>query len=203
MDDAMVVPPMPAPPAEVIPLWRRRELRAATVAALAASLLLVLWLPGGQGGNKDSVGGVDSDGFTRKGDGFALSVVIDDGEGGRLLSTGDRVRGGDRLGFRVHAEKPGHLMIVGRDERGDVYPCFPQAGKRAQAIPASTTPVTLEAAIELDETPGRERIVGLLCPGAFDYDALVRALATAKPGAPLLEGCQVEELVLEKPGGTP
>ena len=201
-DDAAVIPPMPElvlrraePMAKVVPLWRRGPVLGAAAAAMAASLVLVLWTapPAPDGGS-----GSPTEEFVRKGAGFTMHVVVDDGAGGRVLTSGDAVRPGDNLGFRIHPERDGYVMIVGSDQTNAPYPCFPQTSIAAARVEASAEPFALKAAVELDDVLGAERIVGVLCPEPFEFGTLSEALRASPQGTVPLAGCSTEEVVVVK-----
>ena len=170
----------------------------ATVLAIAAALLLVVnpfgSTPGGTGDGPDA--------FTFKG-GLSMTVVRD-GAKQEVLSAGAKVAAGDTLGFEVSAKEPGYLMIIGIDGALAPYPAHPSQPGAAVAYQALTSrPVG--AAIQMDATPGVERLVAIHCPAAFGYDDVSGALRAAVDGKPageaagvVREGCAQQELWLQK-----
>ena len=197
-DAVTVLPPMPnmADPvdARIIPIWRRSSVGAAAMLALAASLIIVLWY---QPPTPDAPGPMVNH-MVRKGEGFTMHVLVDDGAGGRVLTSGDSVRPGDRLGFQIHPERVGYVMIVGMDKSNEPYRCFPQTDTAAAPVEATDEPYPLDEAIELDGVPGTERIVGILCPMPFDFNALSEKMRTTAPGTVPIAGCSTEEVVVVK-----
>ena len=151
-----------------------------------------------------------SDDMRRKGEAFELEVYVHDGERSRLASSGDLVHVGDRLGFRLFPRFAGHVMIVGHDSSGQSYLCYPQdSGGRSAPVAALDEPLTLDQAVQLDETIGTERIVALLCPHEFQYEDVVAGMhmdssdreRSAEFMQPLLDACLQRELRLVKRAG--
>lgn len=181
----------PEPGAQVIAFPRRRVAAAvAAVFAMAAGLLLALKPP--------------TEEFTARGGDLELEVHRQKTKGTEQLHDGDAVFPGDHLGFRVSSRKTGFLMVVGVDQTGSTYPCYPQS-ERLLAMPlgSSRTPVDLNTAIQLDNAVGQERIIALRCPEAFSFDDVRAALVGAPqegPLPPLRPGCAQTDLRLPKPG---
>ena len=100
-------------------------------------------------------------------------------------------------------------MILGIDSTGEVYPCYPQERTgSAVLIEGGGGLKDLPTAVQIDETPGAERIVAVLCDGTFTTAELSRSLAAAKPGAEgrlptLRQGCLQQEILLQKATGEP
>ncbi|MEQ1504489.1 MAG: hypothetical protein ABMB14_19785 [Myxococcota bacterium] len=142
--------------------------------------------------------------LTPKGAGLALEVFVDRGPTSPRLGWGDPVRPGDRIGFRVRSGVAAQLLVVGIDDTGAVYPCWPSDGIAAP-VDASPTPQDLAAAIRLDPTPGAERIVAVACPDGFSiadlHDPLVERASSVGPSersATIRAGCVQDELRLVK-----
>ncbi len=150
------------------------------LAAAAAALLVVL------GGRSE-----DPQGWRARGAGPTLEVYVARGEGAARLRDGDAVRPGDRLGFRLRDPEGGHVLVVGVDATGAVYPCWPPDG-RSRPLPPSLQPTQLDAAVAVDATPGDERIVAIRCAAPIG----LTDVAPAGPPAPA--GCSVSELRLVK-----
>jgi hypothetical protein len=195
-DAGLSLPPLSLAPAwggRVVPL-RRRWWPAALGAAAAAAAALWLALPGlwdatdrdGDGIRlKGRVAAPVSVGFV-EGD-FAWEVLVHDEGQTRAVGSGDRVHPGERLGFRVHPRRSGYLLIVGEDDGGQGYLCYPQRGGGAGALlGASDRPYALEEAVRLDEVLGHERLTALYCPGPVSM------------GERAPEGCLRRALVLQK-----
>ncbi|MBU0552117.1 hypothetical protein KKB55_15060 [Myxococcota bacterium] len=151
------------------------------VFALAAALVLFVQprpeplLPAGPA--------LDLDGVRLKGGAFEMEVYADDQPGGRLLEDGAVVYPGVRLGFTVWARRAGHAMIVGWDQRDEIYPCWPDDGPAPLAAsPKAGAPRAVDSAVVLDETLGAEHLIGVYCPHDFTLVDLRAALRAA--GAP-------------------
>lgn len=175
---------------------------ALLLAAAAAFLLVVVPNLDTTGGSTDP--GTPYDTVAFRG-GIAMNVVRDGGSGGdELLESGAVVSAGDQLGFQAGAEKDGYLLIMGIDGAGETYAAYPsQPG--AAAVFKQSKLQTLGAAIQLDGTPGTDRLVGVFCEAPFSYDdiaaPLKAAAAAAGPSeelAPLRAGCKQKEVRLQK-----
>ena len=184
----------PEPGAQVIAFPRRRVAAGVAVAfAMAAGLLLALKPP--------------TEEFTARGGDLQLEVHRQEAKGTHQLQDGEAVFPGDHLGFRVSSRKSGFLMVLGVDQTGSTYPCYPQ-GEQPEALPLSPSraPVDLNTAIQLDDAVGQEHIVALRCPEVFSFDEVSAALAGAPQQGPLptlRAGCAQSELRLPKPGARP
>jgi hypothetical protein len=190
--------PPPAHVAEVVPLRpaRRTWAYAGAVALAAAALLAVLvGLPAAPDTAPDVV--------RVRGDGLELGVYTEDST---PLEFGSDVATGARLGFRIRSREAGHLVIVGVDDAGGAYPCYPQGGGSAP-VEAHTDPVSLDEAIRLDGTPGTERLVALRCAAPIDpahaQERLVEEARGARPDEllpTLIDGCAQDEVLVHEGG---
>jgi len=186
--------------AEVVPLTARRRraprfsgaLAGVAALALAAIALFVLrpWAPP-----------PDDDVITVRGGPFDFEVHVHDGERSRPASDGDVVYPGERMGFRVHLRQDGYLAIIGRDDRGMTYSCYPrpEAGavaSLAHAVAHTPTdgPVTLPVAMRFDDTLGDEHITAVFCAFPFELGPSVISMADELARA----GCSVTTLTLHK-----
>lgn len=189
---------------EVVPLRHSRMVLVGLSAALAmaAGMVVVLLQPSAP---------QDGPEFTRRGSELSFEVYRKDDKGAVRVQDGDGVRSGDRLGFRVASHGSGHLVVLGIDGAQTPYPCYPADPTQSPvAWAASPSPVQLDAAVELDATPGQERIVALLCDNPVGFDALAPQLRTAamvaEPWGELPDlhpGCLQRELRLHKLEGSP
>ncbi len=190
--------------AEVVPLrpdhtrWLVGGL--GTALALAAGVLVILLQP---------VEPQDDPGFQARGSELVLEVYRQNDDGAVRLQTGDTVRPGDHLGFRVASQDAGYLLVLGIDSTLEPYPCYPSVPSHG-AVPwtASPRPVQIDAAVRLDAIPGQERIVALLCEEALSLDVIAPTLRQAStdlpPGRELPHldlGCLQRELRLNKRAG--
>jgi hypothetical protein len=176
--------------------------------ALAAGLAGLLW-PGSQEAAREGLGaepstGVDGyeEGVRRKGQEFAFEVFVDAPTGARPVATGEAVEAGARVGFRVHPRSSGHLLIVGVDEQGNDYLCFPQKGGGGSASwEASERARAVEEAVRFDAVPGREHLVALYCERPISWEEVKGGLKEAQGGQalPALRGdCVQREVILNK-----
>lgn len=154
---------------------------ASIVGLLAAALLVGVLLP-------------TEPEFETRGGQLELQVYRHDGAQGEAVSAGDLVRAGDRLGFRLASGRGGHAMVLGLDEAGSIYPCWPQPEGVSVLLDPMTEPTTLPTAVRLDDTPGTETIVAMVCDEAFTFGHAADALAEGidRPG------CEAVEVTLEK-----
>ncbi|MCB9675496.1 MAG: hypothetical protein H6737_10295 [Alphaproteobacteria bacterium] len=135
------------------------------------------------------------DGLRVKGAGLSLQVYRDEGETSARLKDGDPIAPGDRLGFRVRNRDAGYLMVLGIDSADAPYLCYPQhGGGSAEEVGESPRPRPLPEAIRMDDTPGTERIVAVLCEGPFDFETMADAVSEDD----LPAGCTMDGLTLEK-----
>jgi hypothetical protein len=131
------------------------------VFAAAAAAVLVISLPKIDP-NEDT---------TPKGKGLSLRVYRERQGSVEKALVGEPFQKDDRLRFEVDLPKPGHVMIVGVEERGDKYRCFPNRGDDSAALPAGERQL-LPDTIQLDESVGQETLHLLLCPEPFGFDDL-------------------------------
>ncbi len=136
-----------------------------------------------------------------KGRSFSTLVYGKSGESVRPLFTGSTVHPGERIGFRVENKAKGFLAIIGVDDSGESYLCFPQGSANAQPIEASEER-TLKDAIRLDAKLGKEHIISVFCKTPFSIQELktkIRETPTTDNLFPtLLEHCEQSEVILEK-----
>lgn len=169
--------------------------------AIAAALALFVWRPQTQ--QQDA--SLASD-LRAKGSALDLEVFAHDGTQSRRVESGDTVRVGEHLGFRLLLRQSAHVMIVGADQFGHAYLCYPYTPDGAsRKLPAMSDAETLDDAVEMDEVEGAERLVALACRAPFAFDALaarLAAMAIETPPAddlpPLLTDCVQREIVLRK-----
>jgi len=145
------------------PAWRRWWRPALGRAAVAAAVLLMLPVLAPREA---------PDTIRLKGD-LALVVHRRTAGGSEPLTDGAMARPGDRLGFRVRAPRPGHVLLQVRDGGGALQRLLPRPGQ-ADTVVAGTT--DLDVAVALDATPGTTRFRLVLCagpppPAAAAFDA--------------------------------
>lgn len=172
------IEPANDPAGVTIPPWKKI---GPAVALLAAALLIGILLP--RAGE-----------FQARGGQLELEVYRHDGQSGRVVLDGDVVYPDERLGFRLTSGRGGHAMVVGVDDAGTVYPCWPQPEGVSVLLDPMTEPTTLPTAVRLDDRLGEERIVALACDEPFSFGAVADALA----GGGMLDGCESVDVVLQK-----
>jgi len=177
-DAAMVLPPRKATPAALpqpakdalgarVLAFRRRLPVLGGIVALAAVAFFAVRLTQTTDPTPNE--------WRIKGDNaFTFNVYIHNGDTPVLTThAAFPVAPGDRMGFVVTADAPGHLLILGWDDQGHTYSCFPQqdgltAGPTSSApIEAQASPWTVPAAMAFDDVPGREHVAAIFCPGPF------------------------------------
>ena len=187
---------VPSPPRVATASWGRRAARWAAGAATAcAALIAVLWL----GPWRDEP--FDTIRIKGQGLGFAIHLAAERG-GTQLLTSGDTIHPGARLGFVARPVEGGHILVVGVDANHSAYPCSTPSGTSSPIEPQSTA-VQLPGAVEMDDVLGREVFVAVRCPEPFSIDALRGPLeAASRAGAEeiprLREGCAQEQIALTK-----
>ena len=199
-----LAPPKVATPpqAKVLPFSRPLKYVApVAVGLVAAAAALSLIAPTTEMAPTKAV--VSGDEFRVKGARFELEIHAHDGDRSRRLSAGATVKAGERLGFRVEGGDGGHLLIAGIDAKHAPYLCYPQdTGGASAPAPGGTEAVALPAAVRLDDSPGAETVVAMLCPQPFTYDSVKQAMREAHSlgGAlPVLrDGCVQRVIPLSK-----
>ena len=109
------------------------------------------------------------------------------------LSTGDRVRPGDRLSLEFRATRPAWVYVLNEDERGERYLLFPQPLFDAKnPLPADSTlrlPGTIdgrENAWTVTSAGGREHFLIVASPEAVpELEAELDRLPAPEPGRPI------------------
>lgn len=170
--------------------WRSRWFLVPVAAAAVAGALLLAPRPDLQ----------------TKGTGFTLSIIARTPDGSvRRLAPGTRLRGGDQLRFELTTAWPtAEVALVSMDARGAVSPLVPATGNTA-TVPGGRK-VLLDGAVELDDTPGPERILLVACQRPLSVTAVVEAARTALARAggdprrvgPLGTGCHEESVWIER-----
>lgn len=128
---------------------------------------------------------------------LALEVFRARGDAVTALVSGDSAVAGDRLRFVVDnlPEGPGHVMVVGVEAGGQLFPYFPADGRSVAAHGTLRDDRSLPGSAVLDDSVGRERIWLVWCPRAFASKHLEptdEGLATADAA------CRTAGFTLEK-----
>jgi hypothetical protein len=85
---------------------------------------------------------------------------------------------GDRLRFAYSTPADGHLMVLGVDDRGQIFPYYGEG--RLSSVPAAAgAKVMLPGSVELDDHNGAERVFVLWAAAPIDGGAVKRAVAEA------------------------
>ncbi|HXI55212.1 MAG TPA: DUF4384 domain-containing protein [Polyangia bacterium] len=116
-----------------------------------------------------------SGGDTRtKGGGFAMEIVARRTDGSTVpVFDGTALRPGDAIRFVLTTADAGNVAVVGMDSAGQVSVYAPAAMDAALGVAAGTH--QLPGSVVLDDTPGDERFVALLCLAAPTRAALMAA----------------------------
>jgi anti-sigma factor RsiW len=77
------------------------------------------------------------------------------------LSDGAHVHAGDELRFVVGAPAAAQVLVLGLNEKGELFPYYPLQGERSVPIAAGQG-VAVPGSVVLDAQPGRERFYVLL-----------------------------------------
>lgn len=155
----------------------------AFAAALAAGLLLALFPEP-----------PPAERFVARGGASVLEVFRATEQGAERVHDGSLVAVGDRLGFRVHAPEGGWFLVFGVDAQGRAWPAWPQGEEPAAAhLEPSFEPVTLSAAVALDDSPGSERVYGLRCARSFSWSEARRWAERDLPA-----GCALDQVRLDR-----
>ncbi|MCY1019707.1 DUF4384 domain-containing protein [Pyxidicoccus sp. MSG2] len=161
---------------------RRRPWWVLLVPALAASVLVVVWLR--------------EDPYTVKG---TVSLVLHRkaGDGSTRVEPGATLAPGDVLQFEVKAAEDGYVAVLSRDGQGTVTVYHPFGGTEAARYQAARP--MLPAAIELDGVRGHEEVYALHSSQPFALDQAVAALKEGRKledAAP--KGVAVEHVGFDK-----
>lgn len=114
----------------------------------------------------------EGSGQTRvKGAGLELGYYVLEGDRAILGGPGRVLHAGDRIQFRLSGPRGGFVHLVGVDEAGQVSVYYPRPAEVSEPFPGgSGRPVP--GSVVLDATLGRERVFALVCPRAFERQAL-------------------------------
>jgi hypothetical protein len=158
------------------PFWRRWQAAFAGVGvAAAAAVALVLTL--GPPPEPTDPGALEGAGVIGlKGGPIHLETFVQRDGAVLRLGTGDAVRAGDAIGFRVTMGQAGWVAVFGTD-RGRPVAIVPPSGDAAHHVEGGEA-TQLPASAVLDATGSRERFAVVSCPDAFPVEAARDALAS-------------------------
>lgn len=207
-DETLSLSPRPSRSRRSRPAW----LTFVTPLVLAALAFIIARPWSGEGPRSSGPRLVsDDDVRTLKGSPLDLEVFIHDGTRSRPVASGATIHPGDRMGFRARTLRDGHLLIVGQDDRGQVYGCWPQVAdvESASAVPLRRTERAemLPTAMRFDSVLGTETITAVFCPHPFAFSDLANTpWASAAPrrltlSAPPGDGCLIRTWQLHKREG--
>lgn len=111
-------------------------------------------------------------------------------------TSGARVQPGDALRFTYGATKESHLAILSVDGAKNVSVYFPDAPTAAPIAPGVDH--ALPSSTVLDDTLGHETIYALFCDSPIALEPVRARLAAAPGRAPVVEGCTVDTLTIDK-----
>jgi hypothetical protein len=168
---------------------RRSSLRralpvVASIVALAASVMLMVWKP-----NEPTTQQTRTKGESH------LGVYIKRGDRVLRGNGRDTVQPGDLLRFTYSTPHPGYLTILGLDEHAATryFPAEPNAAPIGAGMD-----MPLDFAVQLDEQLGTETIHALWCPASYAIEPIRKALAERRELARPSEACTVSVLSLRK-----
>ena len=168
--------------------WYGRLAPVGLAAALVALVLLVV-LPRTAPRHGTGTGEIRAKG------GFGMRIFRE--RRGRVESvlSGETFHPGDRLRFMVDLPRAGHLMIVGMEHSGRLYPCYPADGSSTSRRVEAGSGQVLAGAVRLDESVGEEWIFAVLCEGPFSIEKL---RAAGDGGIEVPEGCVTRSFKMNK-----
>jgi hypothetical protein len=121
-------------------------------------------------------------------------------EGTPKLTDGALVHPNDEIRFSYSAPQAGEVLVVGLNERGEVFPYYPLQGT-ASASAVAGNDVMLDGSVVLDDTLGHERFYLLFTERPIqvsDVRAAVEAAHTSWKSVELPLHAQQASLLLEK-----
>lgn len=185
----------PVPRSGFVPRSRRSPPSAwlAAGCGLAAAALIALAVGAPWQTPSDGTGMF---GTRTKGGPASLGWVVRRGERVFTGRPEQRLRPGDAVRFTVTAREPVFAAVIGLDASGTASVYFPETAELARVDAGSDQP--LPAAIELDATPGDERVYGVFCESALPTARVTEAIERS-PDAPVLPpGCSGERHRLQR-----
>lgn len=135
---------------------------------LLAGVPIVLWLTADKAGEQPQIG--DAASSTPATDEPAPTLkmnVLAVGEGGRRHLQDGALKPGEKLRFRVHLDRPGHVLIGRRDRLGGAHLVYP-IGMAGRAI-ATAKGGPREIGQGLKTVVGEETLVAYACARTFTW----------------------------------
>jgi uncharacterized protein DUF4384/putative zinc finger protein len=193
---AQAAPPSgPAPRSGLVPRSRRTPPLAwlAGGCGLAAAALIALAI--GEPWRTPS-DGPGTFGTRTKGGPASLGWVVRRGERVFAGRPEQRLRPGDAVRFTITVREPVFVAVIGLDASGKANVYYPEAGQLARLEAGSDQP--LPAAIELDATPGDERLYAVFCESAVPIARVTEAVERSPDAPALPPGCSGERHRLQR-----
>lgn len=168
--------------------WRRLAPALGVAAALALAV--------GQAWQSRSTAR-DADSATRTKGGLAgLSWVVRRGDQVFQGRPEQRLRPGDALSFSVSARETVYVALLGLDATGRVSVYYPEGERLAKLERGRER--SLPVALELDTSPGDERVMGVFCREDVSVARVRQALEHSADAPELPSGCTQERWTLQK-----
>jgi hypothetical protein len=130
---------------------------------------------------------------TLKGGGLGLKIYRERAGKTSEVGSGAALFPKDRLRFEVDLPKKSQVMIIGVEETGEVYRCFPSASDASVELAAGPHQL-LPDAIELDDSIGQEWVHLVACGSPFTAEQLRRTKDKIEPP----DGCQTRSIRVHK-----
>ena len=124
--------------------------------------------------------------------GAALNVFLMRGDTVQLVRSGETFYAGDRLRFEIKSASGGHVLILGRESKGDVYVAYPLDEQGSAVLEPGHREIP--GALELDDSLGQEHLYAFVCPESFSASSI--QWVGAEPTTP--DGCQRSTFILNK-----
>lgn len=182
---------------QALPQWLSKRRRAWPRLAfgpllLATAMLALVWLPVASP-DPEALGDSPEEAAPLRIKGLQFGAYLARAGDVRRLSEGEALTEGDALRFFYASEVPMYLAVIDLDGRGEATVFYPDE-LRARLVPAHHHAV-LDVAIELDDSPGGERIFGVFC----DEPILIADLRERlQHGGALPSGCHLQVIEFDK-----
>ena len=114
-----------------------------------------------------------------RGAAISLQAYVQSATGVRVLHDGEVLSGGTQLAFTYTLSEPQHLLLFGIDDAGTITRYFPDGNIVQSSGLSAGAKQQLPVGIELDERPGRERLIALFSAKPLDQGSARAALESA------------------------
>ena len=127
-------------------------------------------------------------------------------EQAKQVHSGQKIKPGQQIGFRLFPKKEGHYMIIGKDEKSGLYLGAPSSStspdqQYTQSVSLPTPPSTyvdLQEALEFDDQLGTETLFLCYCQKSMSFQTIRKALELDASAPSLSKTCQVTSFTLVK-----